>query len=301
MQAHLDEPFVIVDWSRVPENNLEATYTLHGKRCILQWGAYDLSGLKGIWYRKPETTTEHALPLKGARAKYAATALRQFNEQLLVYAPRALWISDYFALRAAGNKLRQLEVAAQLGFRVPDTIITSSPAAARMFVERHAAVVVKPIDVQLYSKGGEVALFLTQKVNKHTIDYRGMHLAPAIFQQAIDVAIDIRVTVVGNEAFAATVTGSAVDNGASGVRDWRIAHHTGDFVVCAHTLPSRIAQLCVAHVKKLGLHFGAIDLILDKKGRYWFLENNPNGQWGFVEQATSQPIGKAIATLLHGE
>lgn len=55
---------------------------------------------------------------------------------------------------------------------------------------------------------------------------------------------------------------------------------------------------CVALVKDLGLEFGAIDFILDKKGVYWFLEINPNGQWGFVEERTNQPIGAAIAARL---
>jgi hypothetical protein len=49
------------------------------------------------------------------------------------------------------------------------------------------------------------------------------------------------------------------------------------------------------------LEFGAIDLVLDKKGEIWFLENNANGQWAFVEEATGQPIGKAMADLLQGK
>lgn len=297
VQKHLDEPFVLLDWTQIP-NGLDATYTFAHGHFVLRWGAYDLSHLRGIWYRRPELITPELLGMQGPKAAYAAGALRQLNALLLTYAPAATWISDYYALRRSYNKTLQLELAARLGFTVPDTVITSSAARARAFVERYPAVIVKPIDVQLFKQSGKESLFLARKVNKTTIRYEGLHLAPAIFQQAVDVAIDIRVTVVANKAFAATVTGSAVDDDSSTVRDWRIANHTGSLVITAHNLPDTIAKLCVAHVHELGLQFGAIDLILDKKGTYWFLENNPNGQWGFVEEATGQPIGEAIARLL---
>lgn len=62
--------------------------------------------------------------------------------------------------------------------------------------------------------------------------------------------------------------------------------------------PARIAKLCVQHVKMLGLRYGAIDLVLDTAGKFWFLENNPNGQWAFIEAETRQPIGKALSKML---
>ena len=56
-----------------------------------------------------------------------------------------------------------------------------------------------------------------------------------------------------------------------------------------------LEELCKA-VKEIG--FGAIDLIQAKDGSIWFLEINSNGQWGFVEWATGQQIGKAMVQLL---
>jgi hypothetical protein len=50
----------------------------------------------------------------------------------------------------------------------------------------------------------------------------------------------------------------------------------------------------------LGLRFAALDFIVAPDGRWWFLEANPNGQWGFIEDATGQPIADAIAADLQG-
>jgi len=84
----------------------------------------------------------------------------------------------------------------------------------------------------------------------------------------------------------------------AGVRDWRAGDHYGGTIIQAFELPASIARACVLHVKEMGLKYGGIDLLLDREDNFWFLENNPNGQWAFIEEATGQPIGKAIAKLL---
>jgi len=43
--------------------------------------------------------------------------------------------------------------------------------------------------------------------------------------------------------------------------------------------------------------FGAIDLAVDLDGVEWFLEINPNGQWGFIEGACNLPIASEIAKV----
>jgi hypothetical protein len=59
-----------------------------------------------------------------------------------------------------------------------------------------------------------------------------------------------------------------------------------------------VERACLAIVKQLGLHFGAIDLLETPDGDYVFLENNPNGQWYWIEMITGQPMARAMADLL---
>jgi len=83
------------------------------------------------------------------------------------------------------------------------------------------------------------------------------------------------------------------------IRDWRLGHYEGELSIQPdENFSQETAQKCIEHAKRLGLTFSAIDFVVDNKGVYWFLENNPNGQWAFVEQETGQQIGKAIAELL---
>ncbi len=51
-------------------------------------------------------------------------------------------------------------------------------------------------------------------------------------------------------------------------------------------------------MKTLGLCYGAVDMIITPENEYVFLEVNPSGQWGWIEELTGMKISKAIATLL---
>lgn len=82
--------------------------------------------------------------------------------------------------------------------------------------------------------------------------------------------------------------------------DWR--HYDNERATYApHTLPTAIEALCVRLLRVLNLSFGAIDMVLTPAGEYIFLEINPSGQWGWIEDLTGLPISNAVAELLvHG-
>lgn len=65
-------------------------------------------------------------------------------------------------------------------------------------------------------------------------------------------------------------------------------------------LPREIEEKCFALMKCLNLRYGAIDLVCDRKGKLWFLEINPNGQWAWIENLTGYPIAAAIVDELEG-
>jgi glutathione synthase/RimK-type ligase-like ATP-grasp enzyme len=66
-----------------------------------------------------------------------------------------------------------------------------------------------------------------------------------------------------------------------------------------YELPPEIRNKCLAQVRKLGLSFAAIDMIVTPDdNRYIFLEANPNGQWQWIERATGFPICETLVDLL---
>lgn len=296
VERHLEMDMVVIDPTSISEDT-ELSYSFIDNELSVSYKGETLNNVVGVWYRKPRPLTEEITPVGEIYKEYSLDALKRHTEVLRTQFDDAIWVSDYYNIMRASSKTLQYQTASRLGFNVPDTLLTSNATAAQQFVDKYPATVVKTLSSHYPTTedGKAQRMFLTQKTNP-TMNYSGLEVAPAIFQEAIDVGAELRVTVVGDKVFPAVISDTTND---TSVRDWRIAHFNGGLQIDAFDeLPQDIADACVAHSKHLGLNFSAIDLIIDKKGKVWFLENNPNGQWGFVEEATGQPIGQAMADLL---
>lgn len=187
----------------------------------------------------------------------------------------------------AAVKPRQLHLARQVGWTIPDTLFTSDPDQAGAFVERHRGQVIhkaltapkdRLIDTRAWDEADR-SLLAT------------LVLAPTIFQEMIQGPADVRVTVVGEEIFAARI---ATQEGRAGI-DSRMDM---DAPYEAHDLPPAVAGRIVAFMEAMGLVYGTIDLKITHDGEYVFFEVNPQGQFLYVEILTGQQITQAMADLL---
>jgi len=297
---HLKKNEYIVLDVGVISDGAKLTYTVADDGFKVHYEGKELQDVTGVWYRRPRIAQDDLhLNIRPDYQDYAYSALQKMAGQLYTMFEDAIWISNVYAIRRAENKPLQLKVARQLGFNVPKTCFTSDSTAAKKFVEEHKEVIFKPLSDRWpkpTKKDTQPTLYARKVRADEPIDYKGLHLAPAIFQQLIDPAFELRVTVVGDRVFTAKIETSGFTRKA--VRDWRLGHREGDLKFTAYDLPEEMAKKCITLTKELGLNFGAIDLIQAKDGSIWFLEINSNGQWGFVEWATGQQIGKAMAQLL---
>jgi hypothetical protein len=67
------------------------------------------------------------------------------------------------------------------------------------------------------------------------------------------------------------------------------------------SIPEEVKAGIARYLAHYNLPYGAFDFSVDRDGYWWFLECNPNGQWGFIAEATGAPIASAIADVLLGE
>jgi glutathione synthase/RimK-type ligase-like ATP-grasp enzyme len=299
VQKHLAQPFIVIDPRAIVKDNA-LTFEMKDGLLAVFHGDVALDNVTSVWYRKPRVVTADMLPIAQEYKDYSLSAIRRHAMLLLTAFQNALWISDFYAMHRASDKTLQLEIAARIGFTVPDTIFSSDTQRAEQFIRKHATCIMKPITpYTIETATSDKFLYATRIEAAHMPNLDNLAFGPMIFQQAIEPIYDVRATVVGDQVFAAAIDKKSSTEYAH-VRDWRIGRTEGNMRIWSlPDFPKDVAAKCIAHTKALGLNFGAIDLILDKHGTYWFLENNPNGQWGFVEEATKQPIGKALATVLN--
>lgn len=94
-----------------------------------------------------------------------------------------------------------------------------------------------------------------------------------------------------------SATPITVDGGE--LLDWRADYTTLRYEPVS--LPESVELALLKMTDHLGLAFAAADFVVTADNTHYFVDLNPSGQWGWIEDATALPIADAIAALLAGE
>lgn len=250
-----------------------------------------------IWYRRirtPERPEDMDAGVYDFCLRESRAAL--IGGLLATCPPSARWMSAPSAVWSAEHKLWQLAVARECGFEIPDTVVTNdADEARRAFVLFSGEMIAKPVRTGYVEVSGMPHSIFTSAVSAGDLeDMTGADLSPVIFQPLIPKRCDVRVTVVGDEIFAAEIDSQS---DPSARIDWR---RTDD-----PELPHRRVMLCTeveerirSFMRRLHLEFGALDFVATPTGRLVFLEVNPNGQWLWLDDKLDFGISGAIARWL---
>lgn len=254
---------------------------------------YPLSEFSAVWYRRPVSPR---LP-DAYSSEQAEWALRESWEALMGAwrTLDALWINHPDRNRLAESKPEQLVTAARLGFEVPESLVTNEPDELRAFLAKHQrGIVCKPLWNGRVPVDEDERLFFTSPCNVAAVSHHPLGAEPYLFQEHVRKRADLRVTVVGCEAFTVRIESQKETDTKT---DWRKGK-PGRLDHVPDDLPTELAELCVGLCEHYGLHFGAIDLARRPDGGYTFFELNPNGQWAWVEQRTGLPLRARLADRL---
>ncbi|KJK50081.1 ATP-grasp ribosomal peptide maturase [Streptomyces sp. NRRL F-4428] len=245
----------------------------------------DLTRIRSLYYRRP---SGFAFPhLSEADARFAVTQARYGLGGVLASLPGCLYVNHPHRIGDAEFKPSGLAAATTAGFRVPATLITSDPRAARDFVSTHGPAIYKPLSTPLYRIDGVSCTVQVQEVTADEIDERVSGTAH-LFQHLVQKSADVRVTVMGDRVFAVRID--------SDLLDWRTDY--GRLVYSVVQPPPQVTTSLFRYLSLFGLVFGAFDFAVDQTGTWWFLECNPSGQWAWLEPETGLPMVAAMADLL---
>jgi glutathione synthase/RimK-type ligase-like ATP-grasp enzyme len=202
------------------------------------------------------------------------------------------WVNDPDAAVRADDKLHQLAVARRLGLPIPATLVTNDPEELRRFHREHGRLIAKSISG---SHGLPASKrILTNVVTKADLARAGsLRHAPVCFQEYVPKASELRVTVIGQAAYAVRIHSQAR---ARTRDDWRRYGPGLDYSVAK--LPRAVERKCIAVAKDLHLDYGGIDLVERPDGKHVFLEINSLPAWLWLEDATGLGITAAFADHL---
>jgi ATP-grasp ribosomal peptide maturase len=251
----------------------------------------DLIDLGCAYYRRP-TMFELPEHLTGEERRWAIREARMGLGGVLAAHP--WWLNHPHDIARAEYKPSQLWIAETVGLPVPPTLITNDPVAAKEFVHEHNGAIVKPLGSGIITEAGAPKLIYTNRVTVEEIDHTVAGTAH-LFQQAVEKAYEVRLTVVDDAYFAVRIDGES----EAARLDWRTDYANLAYQVVK--VPDGVRHRVRRLLQRLRLRFGALDFIVTPHNEWTFLEINPNGQWAWLQDATGLPIAAAIADAVTKE
>lgn len=198
------------------------------------------------------------------------------------------------AAARAEYKPVQLAAAVECGLRIPETIITNEPERAHRWASELARpIVYKPMSgIWHHDEGQRRVLYTSPVVEVDSVLEPGFATTAHLLQEQVDKAYEVRVMVIGEHVLAVAIHAAS----EQGRTDWRSDYDSLTYEVI--DLPLDLRDKLLDLHRRLGLIFGAADLIRTPDGRWVFLETNQCGEWGWLAAETELPITQTFADLL---
>lgn len=250
-----------------------------------------LSQIRSVWHRHP-SRFELPTGMSEMERRHADREARAGMAGVLSCL-NVLWV-NHPARQSDATKPRQLDVARRCGLIVPDSQLTNTADGVRDFAAGvGGALAGKTLAASLRVESGRLQMAYTRRVELAELnDLAGVDTTLHFFQPFLPKAFEARVTVVGDRIFAAAIHAKS----DSARVDWRADYAALDYATVEP--PESVTTGILAFLKYFGLPFGAFDFVVTPEGSWVFLECNPAGAYGWLEEALQLPITSALVDLL---
>lgn len=255
--------------------------------------------IRSVWFRRPQKPGSMSCLEEDKEFVTQQWTLLQKNvfdlgSELI----DALWVNRPHAALAAESKILQLKEAQAVDLSFPEMVVTNHAEDVTKLINRWGRVVYKSfyphtwhsVSQHRYHSVGVALLDGASEIPEASVA-----LCPGIFQRYIDKKLDIRVTVIGDRMYAMEILRK---NGGA-LLDWRDSIMEEQSVMRPCRLGQPVEKKITSLMRRLGIVFGCIDLVVDHDDNVFFLEVNQAGQFLFVEdKVSSTPLLRAITAML---
>lgn len=235
--------------------------------------------IENIWYRRPKPLHSHLEDMTPEK-KHAYSEKLEALEGFFAHIPAAKWMNHPSYNVNASRKMEQLTRAKKFGLRIPETIITQSVTVLDSFLCLYGSVITKPISSGYIERSVDScdSQIFTNEVSPK-MDFTLLEKCPTLFQQKIDKKLDVRITIIDNSLTAIGLTKNAGNQQILDIRRDNMANVVYSKVEVPHDIRCKLLKF----VQSYNLRFSAIDMVIAKDDTWFFLENNPNGQWAWLD------------------
>ncbi|SHG33888.1 MvdC/MvdD family ATP grasp protein [Chryseobacterium vrystaatense] len=298
---NIDIFFEYLDSKNIPWFRLNSDRMNHFQKISVTENSFELTDefgntlrsedIRGVWHRKAWGIT---IPeeLDEDYKKTFLTGYSNLRYNLITVLEDIPWVNPYENERKIdASKMLQLKLAKENNLTIPQTIFSNDEEKITTFFHQfcNGKAVAKLHSLTAKSMGGE-NLISTMIIEEDTLEnLSDIAYCPMIFQPYVDKEYELRIVYIAGDFFTGKI------NNSENV-DWRLAQ--GDYFWSAYELPQNVKTGLASMMEQMGLYIGAIDMIKGKDGKYYFLEVNPQGEWGMLQKELGSPIAEKIADNL---
>lgn len=289
------------DTDRYPTEVKLDIYSGDSERIIITDGEQklDLSEVSSVWYRRMRYG--HLIP-ESMDSQFRTASINEcrYSVRGMIASLGGFHFDKMSTVDRANNKQLQLQVARSVGLLTPRTLTSNNPDAVKEFARecQDEGIITKMLSsFAIYGEQGEEQVVFTNPVSDRDLEnLEGLCFCPMTFQEKVPKSVELRTIIVGYRVFTAAVDSQSLDGSTY---DWRKEGRALVKSWKAYELPEDVEKKLLKLQAKLGLNYGAIDIIVTPDGKHVFLEVNPVGEFFWLETFSPHfPISQAIAELL---
>jgi hypothetical protein len=274
-------PVTVLDQRAVLDTEVElvAGTSVEG-RLRIKDKSFHLGAVKAVYLRPQDWRELPNVARAGPQSELWRHALA-VHDVLLSWADLtpAVVLNRPAPMAANSSKPYQAAWIESLGFRIPDTLLTTDPDAALEFWRHHGQVIYKSVS--------GIRSIVSRLTAEHRQRFDDIASCPTQFQEYIP-GTEHRVHVVGDEVFACKIISDA--------DDYRYSSEAVDMQSCE--LPGEISDLCKRLTKSMDLLLAGLDLRCTPQGDWYCFEVNSSPAFTCFDALTGQRVTEAVARLL---
>ncbi|WP_136667015.1 MvdC/MvdD family ATP grasp protein [Flavobacterium sp. H122] len=272
-----------------------------------EWKVYlDYQGVRvsihdaeAVWYRRSHNLgagLSEALDKEFLSSVYGEIRTTLFG---MLESLNCFQISKFSQYRRLDSKEEQMKIASYLGLKIPETCITNNPQEAKKFVQQRPNGVISKMQSSfaIMKDGVENVVFTNLVTEEDLDDIDTLQYCPMQFQEKLEKKLELRVTIVGDEAFAFAVDSQKSE---SAKVDWRKDGNAliADWV--PYELPLDVKEKLLQMMDVYQINYGAVDIIVTPEDEYYFLEINSAGEFFWLDRIIDGAISAQLASVLLG-
>ena len=192
------------------------------------------------------------------------------------------------------NKLQILQKAFNAGFNVPASYVLSSKDQLISLFSKYKKLITKPLSNLFgYLKEDNFLIHYTSILTQDDCNCFPENFFPMLVQEQIELFFEVRITVINGLLYP-----TAIVPHQEYVSDIRmLSKHEKRYIPLK--LPSKIIESIERLLTEINCTYGCIDMIVTPDNKYYFLEINPQGQFGAFSYYSGYNIEQIISKHLH--